>query len=107
MSGVIRCARCGCPSPVDVLEFEGDGGGDPSLLPVLIPPDGWLGDPDGDGLLCADCGEPDEITEWMDDLDLGERLGDEREHARAAAEVDPADAALIFGVWPEDEAADD
>ncbi len=61
----ITCSRCERPAPVD-LE-PADGGGDPSLLPVLIPPDGWIGDPDGDGLIC--CATPEEIEAWMAGLE--------------------------------------
>lgn len=61
----VHCPRCGLPCPVRL--DPGDGGGDPSLLPILIPPDGWLGDP-GDangGVICGDCATTHEISEWM------------------------------------------
>jgi hypothetical protein len=57
---------------VDDDELTGDGDGDPSLLPVLAPADGWINDPDGDGLICGNCASPDEIAEWMADLALVE-----------------------------------
>jgi len=59
------CNRCDTPCPV-VMEPT-DGGGDPSLLPVLIPPPGWLGDPDDlhGGVVCCACATNAEIVEWM------------------------------------------
>jgi hypothetical protein len=95
---LIRCPSCEQPAPISERELVGDAGGDPSLLPILIPPDGWIGDPDGDGLLCGDCAPPRAINDWMDDFELAEQLT----HGRADAGLDPADAALIFGVWPDD-----
>jgi hypothetical protein len=53
-------------------ELVADGGGDPSLLPVLVPAGGWIGDPDGDGVICGDCATPEEIVAWMADLALVE-----------------------------------
>lgn len=57
----------------------GDGGGDPSLLPVLVPPDGWIGDPEdaNGGLICGDCASPGEIADWMASLELIESVLDE------------------------------
>lgn len=63
---MIACARCGKPAPVDLHELTGDGGGDPALLPVVVPPDGWIGDPDGDGVICGDCATLDKIVTWME-----------------------------------------
>lgn len=72
------CSRCGRPAPVDPDELTGDGGGDPALLPVVVPPDGyirgWIGDPDSEGVVCGDCAEPWEIAAFWDDLDLLEQL---------------------------------
>lgn len=70
---MIACSNCRCPAPIDLDELTGDGGGDPSLLPVFVPPDGWLLLPDGDpdnperDLLCGDCASDEEIVEWMAD----------------------------------------
>jgi hypothetical protein len=65
---MIACARCGRPMP-DVREDElrGDVGGDPSLLPVVIPADGWIAVPDGDGVICGECSMAEEITAWLID----------------------------------------
>lgn len=62
------CARCRRPAAIDPEELIGDGGGDPSLLTVLSPPDGWIGDPDDDGLVCGDCATPEEISDWMEQM---------------------------------------
>lgn len=67
---MITCARCDRPADIDEAELATDGGGDPSLLPVLTPPDGWIGDPDGDGIVCGDCATPDEITQWMESSEI-------------------------------------
>jgi hypothetical protein len=66
---------------IDDDELIGDGRGDPSLLPVLVPPDGWLRDPDdaNGGLIC-ECATPQEIAKWMAELNLVERLLDAEEH---------------------------
>jgi hypothetical protein len=74
---MISCPRCNRPAPVDLDELTGDGGGDPALLPVVVPPDGWIGDPDSDGLVCGDCATPDEIARWMDDCSIMERSMDD------------------------------
>lgn len=65
----IRCARCDKVAPIVLDEIVGDGGGDPSLLPVVAPPEGWIGDPDGDGIICGECATPDEIRTWMADME--------------------------------------
>jgi hypothetical protein len=28
-------------------------------------PDGWIGDPDGDGITCGECATAEEIEDWM------------------------------------------
>ncbi len=67
---VAWCSRCRCPAPIDESELTGDSGGDPSLLPVIVPPDGWIGDPDDadGGIICGGCANPEEIVQWMADL---------------------------------------
>jgi hypothetical protein len=56
---VIRCSRCDhdAPSECDAVQaLIGDGQGDPSLLPVLTPPEGWIVDPDDDErVVCHGC----------------------------------------------------
>ena len=71
---VVTCARCGRPAPIDPEDLRGptfdpDDGtpNDPSLPVVVVPPAGWIGDPDDDGLVCGDCATPDEVREWMAD----------------------------------------
>ncbi len=67
----ITCARCGKPAPITGEELTGDGPG-PSraAMPVVVvPPEGWIGDPDGDGIVCGECAEPEEIAEWMAGLE--------------------------------------
>lgn len=65
---MIACARCGATCPLDYDELRCPGG-DPALLPVLIPPEGWLapGD-DPDLLVCADCASPKEVAAYMAQL---------------------------------------
>jgi hypothetical protein len=41
---------------------------------MLIPPDHFLGDPDGDGVICGSCATVDEIAAWMNGLELVERV---------------------------------
>ncbi len=53
----IRCYRCWRPAPVHISELEGDSGGDPALLPVVVPPQGWVLPLDHDEDL-IDFGEP-------------------------------------------------
>lgn len=67
--------RCRFPAPIDASELQGDGGGDPSLLVVVVPPESWIGDPgDPDGcLVCGDCATISEIAEWMVGLALIEQ----------------------------------
>jgi hypothetical protein len=66
--------------PVDPDELVGDGGGDPYLLPVVVPADGWIGDPDDadGGLICCDCATPGEIVDWMDDMATMEQVDGRR-----------------------------
>lgn len=71
---VAWCSRCGRPAPISEEELTGDGGGDPALLPVLTPPDGWIGDPDSAGVVCGDCSAVAEISAWMDDQALAEQV---------------------------------
>jgi hypothetical protein len=54
-------------APVDEGELTGDGRGDPALLPVVIPPDGWIGDLEDPeiGLICGACARVEEIAAWM------------------------------------------
>lgn len=73
---VAWCERCRCPAPIDASDLTGDGGGDPSLLPVLIPPPGWIGDPDSDGLVCGACATVDEIVEWMANIAMVEQMSE-------------------------------
>ncbi|MEJ7790182.1 MAG: hypothetical protein WKF29_09905 [Thermoleophilaceae bacterium] len=77
---LIRCSRCDKPAPVTEEltgpTFDPDDGtpNDPNLLVVLVPPAGWIGDPDSDGIVCGDCAEPEEIREWMADVAEAEYL---------------------------------
>ena len=77
---MIRCSRCGRPAPIDPEELV-DGGGDPSLPVVVVPPQGWIADLDDDegGLVCGDCAEPWEIVEWMAGMALAEEIMAEEE----------------------------
>jgi len=72
-STVVWCSRCNRPAPINEAALAGDGGGDPSLLPVLIPPGGWLPDPDDeDRIICRPCAteaELDEDDERLDEAD--------------------------------------
>ena len=81
---VIRCTRCGFPAPIEPDEVTGDGGGDPSLLVVVVPPDGWIGDPEDDhgGICHCDCASPHEIEEWMaQNAQIERSLGDQDDDA--------------------------
>jgi hypothetical protein len=54
-----------------------DGGGDPALLQLIVPPEGYIAatdqDEDEDGIVCADCASPEEIADHMARLaELGE-----------------------------------
>ncbi len=71
---VAWCVRCRRPAPVDADQLVGPEAGDPSLLPVLPVPEGWLGDSDGDGLVCGDCATPQQISDWMAGAELIEPL---------------------------------
>ncbi len=72
---VAWCARCRRPAPIDPDELTGDGGGDPSLLPVLVPPPGWLPDPDDeDRIICRRCATEAEVDEDAERLDEAERV---------------------------------
>jgi hypothetical protein len=71
---MIACARCGDEVPLDLDELVSDGGGDAGVLPVIVPPDGCIGDPDGDGVVCGECAEPSEIQHHMRLSALAERL---------------------------------
>jgi hypothetical protein len=68
---MISCARCNRPAPVNLDELTGDGGGDASLLPVVVPPDGWIADPDdadGHSLVCDICATFVEEMKYRGDL---------------------------------------
>ncbi len=66
---MIACARCNRPAPVDPDDLTCPGG-DPSLLPVVVPPSTkWMPDPDGDGLICRGCATEEEQDE--DDRRMG------------------------------------
>ena len=51
-------------------------GSEPSLLPLIVPPDGWLSDPDDPegSLICGDCATVEEISDWMGGLALAEQV---------------------------------
>lgn len=50
--------------PVDEDDLVGDGGGDPSLLPVVVPSAGWMVDPDDpDRFINRGCATQDELDE--------------------------------------------
>ena len=61
---MVSCDRCRRPALLSAEELAGDGGGDPEfpVLPRLML--SWIHLPE-EGLLCADCSSPAEITEWM------------------------------------------
>jgi hypothetical protein len=54
----------------------GDGGGDPDLLVVAIPPGGWIGDDDDPeaGLICPTGATPDEHEVWTERLAQSELI---------------------------------
>ena len=52
---LVTCPRCGTQAPVRVADLTGDGGGDPSLLPVVVPADGWIGADDPESVVCGPC----------------------------------------------------
>lgn len=88
---------------VDVDEL-GDGGvRDPRLPIVVAPPDGWIGDPDGEGAVCTNCATTEEIATYM-----AERAGAEQMIAREELRREPTpdevetdeQARRIFGVEP-------
>lgn len=68
MKLTFHCARQASPGclrsfDVDEGELTGDSGGDPALLPVVVPPAGWLPDPDAtsdDAFICKPCATPGE-----------------------------------------------
>lgn len=77
---VVTCARCGRTAPIEAEELTGptltaddETPNDPTLPVVVVPPDGWIGDPDSDGIICGDCATPEEIAEWMADGEAVER----------------------------------
>jgi len=77
---VVTCARCDRPAPIDPEKLRGptfDPGdetpNDPSLPVVIVPPDGWIGDPDSDGIVCGDCATSEEIVQWIADGETVER----------------------------------
>lgn len=76
-------------------ELVGDGGGDPALLPIVVPPETarhdspfeeqvmWIDDPDGEGIICAPvrpggpgCAKSHEVAEYLAQLNQVEREGD-------------------------------
>lgn len=78
---VVWCARCGRPAPISVADLTGPTldpddptPNDPTLPVVVVPPDGWIGDPDSDGIVCGDCAKPEEIRESMADQAEAEYL---------------------------------
>jgi hypothetical protein len=62
---VARCSRCRLPAPGGEDELVGDGGGDPALSVVLVPPARFLPDPDDNGIMHADCLTAEELGEWV------------------------------------------
>jgi hypothetical protein len=59
------CQRCGEPCPVSPANLTHKHG-DPALPVVLVPPLGWLTDPDeSTGVICGDCGTPEELCAYM------------------------------------------
>ncbi len=76
ISAVAWCARCRRPAPIAPDELAGDDGGDPSVLPVLVPPPGWLPDPhDEDRIICRPCATDEaELDEYDQALDDTERV---------------------------------
>jgi len=82
-------------------ELGGDGGGDPALLPVLVPPDLFIGDPDGDGVICEACATPDELEADRETLSEAERVLAEqleREDRRLPVTEEEREAHRVFGV---------
>lgn len=81
---LIHCSRCKLPI-FGIEEPASDGGGDPSLMQVLIPPNGTLGDPDdpNGGVIHGHCATTTEISEWMAGLELVESIltGDDEDRA--------------------------
>lgn len=78
----IECARheneaCQEKTLIAADELTSDGGGDPLLLPVLIAPDGWMDDPDGDGLICRRCATKDELNHLIDQREALERMAED------------------------------
>jgi hypothetical protein len=102
----VRCARAtswNCLGAVRVPadELQGDGDGDPALLPVLIAPDHWIDDPDGDGVVCEACATPDELEADREahgraESALAEQL--EREEGRLPVSEEEREASRVFGV---------
>jgi hypothetical protein len=81
-------------------ELRGSGG-DPALLPVLPVPDHFIGDPDGDGVICEACASPAELAHWQADLDvLAEQVKREVRHLPLSDEEKRA--AEHFGHEPRD-----
>lgn len=50
------------------VDEHGDPVGDPSLLPIVVPPHGWFDDPEAtqdDQFVCVNCATTEEIANWM------------------------------------------
>jgi hypothetical protein len=39
---------------------------DPTILPTIVPPEGFIGDPDGEGIIHAECATRAEKVEWLE-----------------------------------------
>jgi hypothetical protein len=59
------------------VDEQGEPMGDPSLLPIVVPPEGWFDDPsldEDEQFVCVECATPAELEQEMADREHAERL---------------------------------
>jgi hypothetical protein len=59
------------------VDEQGQPMGDPSLLPMVVPPEGWFNDPvldEDEQFVCVECATPAELEQEMAEREEAERL---------------------------------